>query len=432
MKIVDARGFVSIEQVKRLAREIRLRALIYQKNLEDKVKKIIEEVVKNGDEAIIRFTYEFDGVKLNYDDLLVSEDEIKEAFNKVSSDEIKALELLVERVSKVEKERLKRIKFSYEDEFVSIQVKPEPIDSVACYVPYGNACYPSSLIMGIVPAKVAGVSRLVVSTPPMKNRKVNPLTLVAAKVCNVNEVYKIGGAQAIAALAYGTKRVKKVSKIVGPGGVFVSLAKKIVSNDVAIDFFAGPSEIMIYSNNDLNARLIALDLIAQAEHGKDTICGFLTCSKPLAEEVYKEVNGLIEVIDKRNIIKKNMQNYFIIVFGDEKFAIEFINEFAPEHIEVYDEEVAKKISSAGLILVGKYATVALSDYILGTNHILPTSSYAKVRSGLNCLDFVKLITIAKCNKKGFKSLAKYAIKLAKSEGLKNHAVSLEERLKELG
>jgi histidinol dehydrogenase len=309
-----------------------------------------------------------------------------------------------------------------------------PIESVGCYVPGGRARYPSTLLMCCTPANVARVKRLVVISPPRKDGSIDPLTLVAADICKVQEVYKLGGAQGIAALAFGTESIRKVDKIVGPGGIFVTAAKNMVSDRVAIDMVAGPTELLVYADSKSHPRLVALDLISQSEHSNDTLCGVVTTSRRLAMRVKDEINMLIrskEGVLRRDIITQSLgKNGFVAICKRESDAIDFINEFAPEHLEVMTvnaSSVVKKIRSAGLILIGTYTPSAASDYCLGSNHVLPTLGFAKSRAGLSVLDFLKMISYVELNGNDLKKIVSCVREITTAEGLFNHYKAVEGR-----
>jgi histidinol dehydrogenase len=386
---------------------------------------IIDEIKKDGDKALLKFIDKFDSVKL--DSFIVTKNEVKEAYENVTSDQIKTIKYMKSKLEKSERaiiNSLKNIKIDADD--IKINKKVVPISRIGCYIPGGKARYPSTVVMCTIPAKVAGVKQIVAISPPMKNGKIDPFTLVAADICGVDEFYKIGGAHGIAALAYGTKTIKKVDKIVGPGGVYVSVAKSIVSKDIAIDMIAGPTELLIYANEKSDPRIIALDLISQAEHSEDTICGVVTNSKSIAKKITEEIDKIINFgnIARKEIVKKSLdQNGFIAVCDDKEKIIEFINEFAPEHLEIFDnneKEIIERINSAGLILVGNYTPSSASDYCLGSNHVLPTYKFAKSRSSLSVLDFVKIINTIEIDKETLEQISPMLKEITLMEGLSNH------------
>ncbi|MGB9659652.1 MAG: histidinol dehydrogenase [Nitrososphaerales archaeon] len=405
--------------------------------LENYVKEIMNEVRKNGDKALANFIKKYDGVKVDVDKFIVEREEIDRAYESINEDEIFALKFAKRRIEGFQNTILKKLKFKWHDEEKGVQVinLALPIESVGCYVPGGYSPYPSSLLMAVVPAKVAKVPRIAVCSPPMRDGNLNPTLLVAADICGVDEIYKIGGAHAIAALAYGTESVKSVKKIVGPGNRYVTTAKILVSKDVAIDMPAGPSEILIIADDSANPYFIALDMISQAEHSPDSICGLVTTSKELASKVISELEKIMVNLERAEIIKKALtQNGFIVICDEMDEAVEFVNDFAPEHLEIVtkqSDKIAKQIRSSGMIFLGPYSPVPAGDYCIGTNHILPTGGYAKVYSNLSVMDFVKRVSVVKCSKEGLLKMVKPISTLARKEGLINHAIAVEERVKDI-
>jgi len=317
---------------------------------------------------------------------------------------------------------------------VRIERMIKPVASVGCYIPGGKARYPSTVIMCTVPAVAAGVKRVVAISPPRKDGTIDPLTLVAADICGVDEFYKTGGAQGIAALAYGTQSIKPVSKIVGPGGMFVTAAKLIASRSVSTDMVAGPTELLIYADQTADPRLVAFDLISQAEHSTDTICGLVTTSKKLASHVQAKVQSMAEKITRSDIVKSSLENNgFVAVCKNESACIEFVNEFAPEHLEIISKNAdafANKVDSAGLVLVGQYAPSSASDYSLGSNHVLPTLGFGRSRASLSVLDFVKLVNRVRVSKSGLEKVSRSVKEMAAAEGLLNHYEAVRARTDE--
>lgn len=389
----------------------------------EKVKEIVEKVKQEGDKALIELTERFDGVKLKY--IRVPEEEIDAAYEVVDDEIIDALEVAKENISKFHSvtsvERDMRLDFGD----AVLGKKYVPLDSAGIYIPGGRASYPSTALMAGIPASIAGVKRVAACTPPDEKGGVKPLTLVACDIAGINEIYAIGGAQAIAALAYGTETVNKVEKIVGPGNIYVTAAKMLVQKDVPIDMPAGPSEILIIADETANARFIALDAVAQLEHDPMAIAVVLTTSKKLAEEIEKEAKDIAED-------KLSLDNLRIAIVESIDEAIEISNEFAPEHLTmVFDdaEKYIEKIKHAGSVFIGEYSPVAAGDYASGTNHILPTSGYAKMYSGVSVETFLKHITYQMLTKDGLKRIGESIVRLANAEGLQFHAKSVEERLK---
>ena len=402
--------------------------------IENDVKAIISEVRKNGDAALIKFTEKFDKAKVKAENLRVTREEIQKAYSMVADEEVSALKLMKEKVSDFEAPALKQLGTATSREGITIQNMLFPIESVGCYVPGGQAAYPSTVVMTTVPAKAAGVPRIVVCSPPDKDGEVNPLVLVAADVCEVNEVYKVGGAQAIAALAYGTDMIKPVRKIVGPGSKYVTMAKVLVSKDVAIDMPAGPSEVLVVADETANPKFVAADMVSQAEHGSDSVAGLITTSKKLAEEVGEWLAKLARSAERCKIVEKALTEYgFIITCDTLDEIIALANVFAPEHLEIMTQnplEIVDKITSAGLILVGPYSPVSLSDYGSGTNHVLPTGGFAHAFSGLSALDFIRRVSVVDCSKEGLLALKNHVEVMTKAENLPSHYKAVETRFED--
>ncbi|MCW3997310.1 MAG: histidinol dehydrogenase [Candidatus Bathyarchaeota archaeon] len=401
------------------------------KQLEKKIKNIIANVANNGDLALIELTERYDKTTFTKKDLLVSPKEVRDAYNNVDENQIFALKKIKNNVSTFESLLFNQGKIFTSMNNIRITNILIPIGSVGCYIPGGRASYPSTLIMTVIPAKVAGVSRIVVCSPPREDGSINPLVLVAADICGVDEIYKIGGAQAIAALAYGTDTIKPVKKIVGPGSKYIALAKILVSKDVAIDMPAGPSEVLIVADETANPKFIALDMISQAEHGCDSSAGLITTSEKLRDEVQNWLSKIVVKIDRSNLVFDSLRNYgFIITCESIDKAVELANVFAPEHLEIMTEDsmkLVKKFTSAGLILVGPFSPVALSDYGSGANHVLPTGGYGHVFSGLSSLDFARRVSIVEGSKKGLLQLNNQLKVMANAEDLPNHYETIKAR-----
>jgi len=383
------------------------------------VQAILNDVRKNGDSAVKKYEQKFNGRKTSQ--LRVSVKEIKEARSKISREEVIALQTMSARLSNSSP----KIQIRGSRKFVAIP-------SVGCYIPGGQARYPSSVVMSVIPAKIAGVKRIVIVSPPDRDGKIDPLTIVAAKKCGATEIYKAGGAQAIGALAYGTKSILKVDKIVGPGGKFVSIAKSLVSDQTAIDMVAGPTELGIIADASSDPELIALDLISQAEHSRDTMCFVITQSKTMAKQIQKSIEKLIPGTERSSIIKESVsKNGFIVVCKNENEMVELANKIAPEHMELMVKNArsfSKKITGAGLLLIGKNTPSAASDYLLGTNHILPTNGFGRTRGGLSVLDFLKLQTVIESKKSGLRKISKSLKVLTDAEDLPNHYKAVKRRL----
>lgn len=423
MKIIN-----TSEPVREAAR-LRKSAAIPDSLLQD-TKSIMKGVEEHGDPAIIDYTSKFDGVSL--ESLQVNSDEVNLAYKQVTKDQIKAIKIMKERLAKTEQAVLRRLKgIALSSNGVRIDRTIKPVASVGCYIPGGKARYPSTVVMCAVPAKLAGVKRVVAISPPRKDGTIDPLTLVAADICGVDEFYKAGGAQGIAALAYGTQSIRQVSKIVGPGGMFVTAAKLIASSNLSIDMVAGPTELLIYADEGADPRLVAVDLISQAEHSTDTVCGLITTSDKLASQVQIQVESIMQTITRSEIVKSSLQkNGFIAICRTENACIKFVNEFAPEHLEISCKNanlVAEKVDSAGLVLIGEYTPSSASDYCLGSNHVLPTLGFGKSRGSLSVLDFVKIINKVKVTKSGLVEVNKAVKELTSAEGLLNHYEAVKAR-----
>lgn len=428
-------NLIDIKQPREQANELRDRSWNKDLSIPTKnVLNIVDIIRAEGDTGIFKCIEKYDHVKLK--SFIVTKNEIQEAYEKVSAKQIKIIKHIKSKLEKSEQaviDNLKNIKI--DSDGIKIKKTILPIDRVGCYIPGGKARYPSTIVMCTVPAKVAGVGQIVAITPPMTNGEIDPLTLVAGDICGVDEFYKIGGAYGIAALAYGTQTIRKVDKIVGPGGVYVSVAKSIVSKDVSIDMIAGPTELLVYADEKSNAFYVALDLISQSEHSEDTLCGVVTKSKTVADNISREIDRIIKIkkIPREELVIKSMENNgFIALCQNNEQVVEFINEFAPEHLEIFakeDRELIKKIHNAGLILIGKYTPSAVSDYCLGSNHVLPTYRFAKSRAALSVLDFIKLVNVIEMNKNALKKIAPIMKEITSTEGLINHYNAVEGRIK---
>ncbi len=399
--------------------------------------KIVRTVRARGDAALLRYSKELDGVALRRGELAVSKEEIATAAGRVSPRLLDALRFSLKRIQRTQGQLLSRLQFSYVANGYAIRCVARPLDSVGCYIPGGRASYASTVLMTAGVAKLAGVKRVVLCTPPSRGRdgkeaKVGDAILAAAELCGVDEVYRIGGAQSIAALAYGTKSIPKVSKIVGPGGLYVSAAKKIVSADVPIDFLAGPTEMVVVGDAEADARLAAWDIMAQAEHGQESICGLVTWDGRLAKDVRKVVEEVAPTLERSDYVLGCLRRGFTALCKDRDTAIELVNSLAPEHLELMVDdaaEMAESMSNAGLVLTGIYAPGAASDYSIGTDHVLPTEGVAKLRSGLTALDFVKVGWVVGGTRQGLKTLLPSLKELAAAEGLPNHFLSAQARFR---
>ena len=389
------------------------------------VQSILDDVRKNGDAAVKKYEQKFNRRKTN--SLRVSKKEIKEA--KITKSQFNALRLSALRLSKAQRTLKKKL-------LDSVSKLPGisfvPISTVGCYVPGGQARYPSSAIMSTITAAEAGVNRIVVISPPDFNGNIDPMTVYVAQKCGA-ELYKVGGAQAVGALAYGTKSIPKVDKIIGPGGKFVSIAKAIVSEQTSIDMIAGPTELGIIVDASADPELVALDLISQAEHSNDTMCFVVTKSKTIAKQIQKSLEKLIPVVERSEIVKQSIsKNGFIAICKNQDEVINFANKIAPEHMELMVKNaktLSKRITGPGLVLIGNNTPSSASDYLLGTNHILPTSGFGRTRGGLSVLDFLKLKTVVETKKTTLSEISDDLKTLTDAEGLPNHYKAVERRLK---
>ena len=386
---------------------------------------ILDDVRKNGDSAVKKYEQKFNGRKTSQ--LRVSEKEINK--EKITEAQFDALRSSALRVS-ITQRQLKKGLIGSVSKLQGISFIP--ITSVGCYVPGGQARYPSSAIMSAITAAEAGVKRIVITSPPGPDGKIDPMTITVAKKCGA-EIYKVGGAQAIGALAYGTKSIPKVDKIVGPGGKFVSIAKLIVSEQISIDMIAGPTELGIIADSTSDPELVALDLISQAEHSDDTMCFVITTSKDVAKQIQKSLEKLIPDIERRTIVEQSIsKNGFIAICKSQKEVIELANKIAPEHMELMVKNaktLSKSITGPGLVLIGDNTPSSASDYLLGTNHILPTSGFGRTRGGLSVLDFLKLQTVVETKKSDLSEISDKLKILTDAEGLPNHYKAVERRLK---
>ena len=389
------------------------------------VQAILDDVRKNGDSAVKKYEQKFNGKKTIQ--LRVNKQESKNA--KITDAEFTALQLCAIRLSKAQRILNKSL-------IQSVKKIPNisftPIPSVGCYIPGGQARYPSSAIMSVITAAEAGVKRIVVVSPPNSDGKIDPMTITVAQNCGA-EIYKVGGAQAIGALAYGTKSIPKVDKIIGPGGKFVSIAKSLVSDQTAIDMIAGPTELGIIVDSSANPELIALDLISQAEHSNDTMCFVITKSKTIAKQIKKSLEKLISGIERKPVVKQSIsKNGFIAICKNQDEVIDLANKIAPEHMELMVKNaktLSKSITGPGLVLIGNNTPSSASDYLLGTNHILPTSGFGRTRGGLSVLDFLKLQTVIATKKSDLSEISDKLKILTDAEGLPNHYKAVERRLK---
>jgi len=401
---------------------------------EGRVARIVAEVQEKKDEALFSYTARFDGVNLNKETVQVTEQEIRQAYEEVDP---KLLEVIRKALVNIRAYHEKQRRYSWFDsqpDGTILGQKVSALEKVGVYVPGGKAVYPSSVLMNIVPAKVAGVKQIVMTTPPGKDGKVNPSTLVAAREAGADVVYKAGGAQAIAALAFGTESIPRVDKIVGPGNIYVALAKKAVYGHVSIDSIAGPSEILVLADESANPRYVAADLLSQAEHDEMASAILITTSQQLAEQVSEEVDGFLQVLSRREIIEKSLEQYgYLLVADTMEDAIAAANEIASEHLELVTRDpfqVMTKIKNAGAIFIGEYSSEPLGDYFAGPNHVLPTNGTAKFFSPLSVDDFIKKSSIVYYSREALEPIHKDIIQFAEAEQLTAHANSIAVRFEE--
>ena len=395
------------------------------------VNDIIDNVRNNKDKALFEYTLKFDKFELTKDNIKVTDAEIEEAFNEISDELIEVMKHSASNIKEFHEKQLRNTWIDTKEDGSILGQRITPIAISGVYVPGGKAAYPSSVLMNIIPAKVAGVERIIMTTPPNKEGKINPGTLVAAKIAGVDEIYKVGGAQAIAAMAFGTESIPKVSKITGPGNIFVALAKKACFGHVSIDSVAGPSEILVLADKTANARYVAADLLSQAEHDEMASAILITTSKELANKVSTEVEKFVEVLSRKEIIEKSLENYgYILVADTMEDAIDAANEIASEHLEIITKdpyESMTHIKNAGAIFLGAYSSEPLGDYYAGPNHILPTNGTAKFFSPLNVDDFLKKTSIISYSQAALEAVHKDIELFAKKEGLTAHANSIAVR-----
>ena len=397
---------------------------------EGRVNAIIEEVRNNRDQAVFNYTKQFDGADINAGNILVTEEEIAEAYEQVDTTLLAVIRKSLVNIKKYHEKQVQNSWFTTEDGIILGQ-KVTALATVGVYVPGGKAVYPSSVLMNVLPAKVAGVDRIVMCTPPGKDGKVYPSTLVAAKEAGVDEIYKVGGAQAIAAMAFGTESVPKVDKIVGPGNIYVALAKKAVFGYVSIDSIAGPSEILVLADGTANPRYVAADLLSQAEHDEMASAILITTSQKLAEEVSAEIDQFVAELSRKEIIQKSLDNYgYILVADNMEEAIDTVNAIASEHMEIVTADpfhVMTKIRNAGAIFIGEYSSEPLGDYFAGPNHVLPTNGTAKFFSALSVDDFIKKSSIISYSREALEKVHKDIEQFAECEKLTAHANSIRVR-----
>lgn len=398
------------------------------------VNDIIENVKARRDAAIFEYTAKFDRFPLNADCIRVTREEIDEAYTKLDVGLIEVIRKSADNIRAFHSKQLRNSWFDAKEDGTILGMKITPIERAGVYVPGGKAAYPSSVLMNVIPAKVAGVKEIIMTTPPSPEGKVNPGTLVAADIAGVDTIYKVGGAQAIAAMAFGTESIPKVDKITGPGNIFVALAKKAVYGYVSIDSIAGPSEILVLADETANPRYVAADLLSQAEHDELASAILITTSEELAKQVSEQVEIFVESLSRTEIMRKSLENYgYILVAETMQDAIEAANEIASEHLEILTTnpfEIMTKIKNAGAIFMGEYASEPLGDYFAGPNHILPTNGTAKFFSPVNVDDFIKKTSIISYSREALEKVHRDIELFAESEGLTAHANSIKVRFED--
>lgn len=398
---------------------------------EGRVAEIIQNVKSNRDQAVFDYTKRFDGADIGPENIRVTEAEIREAYEQVDKSLVEVIRKALVNIRSYHEKQRQYSWFDSKPDGTMLGQKVTALSKVGVYVPGGKAVYPSSVLMNIVPAKAAGVEKIIMTTPPGKDGKVNPSTLVAAHEAGADEVYKTGGAQAIAALAFGTESIPRVDKIVGPGNIYVALAKKAVYGHVSIDSVAGPSEILVLADESANPRFVAADLLSQAEHDEMASAILITTSRELADKVSKEVDAFTAELSRKEIIQKSLDNYgYILVAENMEDAIDTVNEIASEHLEIVTKDpfqVMTKIKNAGAIFIGEYSSEPLGDYFAGPNHVLPTNGTAKFFSPLSVDDFIKKSSIIYYSREALEPIHEDIIKFATAEQLTAHANSIKVR-----
>jgi len=420
----DSRGFAKVRS------QLLSRGVTYGESIESSVRKIINDVRVNGDKALIKYTKKFDNVSLTPVTLQVDQKVIKEAYSKVNRSDVECLEYAASRIREFHKHQ-KISGWQYKDKGVMLGQIVTPLDRVGVYVPGGKAVYPSTVLMSVIPAKIAGVKDIIICTPT-PGGEINPYVLVAADIAGADKIYTIGGAQAVAAMALGTDTVPRVDKIVGPGNIYVAIAKKLLYGHVDIDMIAGPSEILIVADDSADPAFVAMDLLSQAEHDEEAVAILITPSKALAEKVIHNVKSEMKVQSRRKVIQNSLNNHgIIIITKDLKEAVELTNEFASEHLSLQVEhpmKLLKEIRHAGAIFLGSFTPQTMGDYVAGPNHTLPTGGTARFFSPLSVDDFVKKTSVVMYNKGALKKDGVVASRLAEIEGLNAHSEAVKIRM----
>ncbi|MCX4271062.1 MAG: histidinol dehydrogenase [Acetatifactor sp.] len=398
---------------------------------EDKVAGILANVKEKGDEALFAYTLEYDKFRLTPENIRVTEEEIREAYARMDPELVEVMKRSAANIRAFHEKQLRNSWFDTREDGSILGMRITPIGRVGVYVPGGKAAYPSSVLMNVIPARVAGVPDILMTTPPDADGKVNPGTLVAADIAGVNAIYKAGGAQAIAAMAYGTRSIPKVDKITGPGNIYVALAKKAVYGYVSIDSIAGPSEILVLADETANPRYVAADLLSQAEHDELASAILITTSRELAQQVSRQVDDFVARLSRREIMEKSLENYgYILLAESMDDAIEAANDIASEHLEILTGnpfETMTRIKNAGAVFLGEYSSEPLGDYYAGPNHILPTNGTARFFSPVNVDDFVKKTSVISYSREALQAVHQDIEKFAESEGLTAHANSIKVR-----
>ena len=422
---------LTAESKKGLLEDLLQRSPNHYGQYESAVAEIIETVKKGGDEALFSYTEKFDHCKMDAAHIRVTREEIDEAYQKVDADFVEVMKKSASNIRAFHEKQLRNSWFDPKPDGTILGMKILPIAIAGVYVPGGKAAYPSSVLMNVLPAKVAGVERIIMTTPPGADGKVNPGTLVAAHIAGVDEIYKVGGAQAIAAMAFGTQSIPKVDKITGPGNIFVALAKKACFGYVSIDSIAGPSEILVIADETANPRYVAADLLSQAEHDELASAILITTSKTLADQVSVEVDRFVANLSRRKIIEKSLNNYgYILLVDSLDEAADTANEIASEHLEILTKDpfaMMTKIRNAGAIFLGEYSSEPLGDYFAGPNHVLPTNGTARFFSPLNVDDFLKKTSIISYSRPALEKIHQDIECFAENEGLTAHANSIRVR-----
>ncbi len=424
------------ESTQGLLKELLKRSTGQYPEYEKTVNDILSDVRENGDDALLAYTQKFDKVSLTSEDLLVTAEEIKEAYDLVDPSLLAVIRKALVNIRSYHEKQKQNSWFTSTENGTMLGQKITPLNRVGVYVPGGKAVYPSSVLMNIVPAKVAGVPEIMMVTPPGKDGKVFPSTLVAAHEAGADRIYKVGGAQAVAALAFGTETIPRADKIVGPGNIFVALAKKAVYGYVSIDSIAGPSEILVLADETANPRYIAADLLSQAEHDEMASAILITTSEELAKKVEEEIEGFLQVLSRREIIRKSLDHYGFILLADSiDDAVSAADAIASEHMEILTRnpfEVMMKVKNAGAIFIGEHSSEPLGDYFAGPNHVLPTNGTAKFFSALSVDDFIKKSSIIYYSREALQEIHKDIIQFAEAEQLTAHANSIAVRFEKDG